>query len=73
MLRLVRKVSICLVVAVVVSCFPGGSPERKKARHLNKGEACLAESTPREAIIEFGNSLKMYPTDAAACPELGLA
>src|SRR5512139_2128635 len=68
-----RRVSLCLLIAVTVSCFPSCSPEQKKAKHFKRGEAYLAESKPREAIIEFGNILQIDSKDALAYYKLGLA
>ena len=73
MSNMVRRVSLCFAVAAVVSCFPGCSPEQKKAKHLKQGEAFLAESKTREAIIEFRNILQIDPKDAFAYYKLGLA
>src|SRR5512137_1522664 len=73
MLRLMRKVVVCFLAALVVSCMPGCSAEQKKAKYLKKGEAYLAESKTSEAIIEFRNILQIDPKDAVAYYKLGLA
>jgi tetratricopeptide (TPR) repeat protein len=73
MIRALRRGRLLFLVALAIVAIPGCSSEEKKARHLRKGEAYLAESRTSEAIIEFRNVLQIDPDDAQAHYQLGLA
>ena len=64
---------VAVLCILLVAGFAGCSKESKKEGHFKKGEAYLAESKFREAIIEFKNVLQIDPNDAKAYYKLGMA
>lgn len=56
------------LIAIVVTLILGGcdwfSPESKKAKHLQQGQAYFDTQQYREALIEFQNVVQLDPKDA---------
>ena len=53
--RVLRSLSIVALVAGTAAC---ASPEKKKAQHLQAGDALVEQKKHAEAIIEYRNALK---------------
>jgi len=62
---------LALTVVVVLSCGCGGA-ESRKAKHMAKGEAFLAEGNLEKARVEFRNALQIMPMDSGARYENGV-
>lgn len=60
-----------LLLPFAVSCT--GSPEAKKAKHLERGDSYFAEQKYKEAIIEYKNVIQLDGSNARAFERTGLA
>ena len=63
--------SLLLAAAVLASSGCGGAQARL-ARHLEKGEAFLADKNFDKALVEFQNALQIAPKDPRARLEMGI-
>jgi tetratricopeptide (TPR) repeat protein len=61
---------VLLAAAVLTGC---GGAEARKIRHLEKGEAFLAQKNYDKARVEFRNALQIAPNDSKARYENGVA
>jgi Tfp pilus assembly protein PilF len=70
-----RKSASLVLVSFLLLIAHGckGDPQAKKAAHLQKGEAYVAQEKYTEAIIEFRNAIKLDPKDAQAYYKLAQA
>lgn len=71
-IHLSRTLLAAVSVAALVIAGCGGA-ESRKARHLAKGEAYLAEGNYEKARVEFRNALQIAPNDSTARYENGVA
>src|SRR5436305_8760870 len=69
--RPVSLVLLSFLLLVAYGCK--GDPQAKKATHMQKGEAYVAQAKYTEAVIEFRNAIKLAPKDAQAYYKLALA
>jgi|GEM_PF-881875 len=60
-----------VLLPIAVSC--SGSPEAKKAKHLERGDSYFAEQKFKEAIIEYKNVIQLDGSNAHAFERAGLA
>src|SRR5262245_10514634 len=67
----VLRVFILIFLGMVYGC--GQDPQVKKATHMQKGAAYLAEGKYAEAILEFKNAAATDPHDAQVYYQLGRA
>jgi tetratricopeptide (TPR) repeat protein len=69
---LVTPVFVSLLSLAVLSATGCGGAEARKAKHLEKGEAYLAEGNFDKARVEFQNALQIAPKDVAVRFDLGV-
>ena len=60
-----------LLPLAMISCT--GSPEAKKAKHLERGDNYFAEQKYKEAVIEYKNVIQLDGSNAHAFERTGLA
>jgi len=64
-----RSVFLLLILVILWGC---GSPEAKKAKHLERGDTYFNEEKYNEAIIEYRNVVQIDPKHGDAHYKLGL-
>ena len=62
-----------LIAALLLAVVACGGGEARKAEHVAKGEAFLAERNYEKARVEFRNALQIDPKDARVRAYVGLA
>lgn len=78
MLSIIRRSQSVLPVLIVFTFLVGSacayfSPEAKKERHLERGDAYFEEGKYREAVLEYRNVLQIENENAHAIEKAGLA
>ena len=53
-----------ILITLILGGCDGFSPESKKAKHLQRGQASFDKQEYREALIEFQNVVQLDPRDA---------
>ena len=61
-----------MVIALIVSGCDRFSPDSKKAKHLQQGQAYFDKQQYREALLEFQNVAQLDPKDAGSHYRLAL-
>src|SRR3989304_8497399 len=65
-----RIIVICILMITVTAC---GSPEQKRAKHMERGLKYFNDGKYNEAIIEYKNAVQISPKDSEGHYRLGLA
>jgi len=68
-----RLLCWAVVVGVLLGAGCNRSPEAKKARYLERGDAYYSQQKYREAVIEYRNALQIDQANIHAMQRLGLA
>src|SRR5262249_16052393 len=68
-----QSVSLVLLPFLLLAYGCKGDPQAKKAAHMQKGEAYVAQEKYTEAVIEYRNAIQLDPKDAQAYYKLALA
>lgn len=68
-----RTWSVVLMAGLVLAPGCARSPEAKKARYMERGDAYFEREQYREAVIEYGNALRVDGTDPRAVRQLARA
>src|SRR5262245_41331384 len=63
MRRLIVLFVLCSMVAAVSACRP--DPEAAASKFVDRADRYVAERKDQEAIIEYGNALKLRPNAAS--------
>src|SRR5215470_9439187 len=72
MLRIMRISTVFSLTALLALTGCTRSPEAQKARHLDRGDKYFQREQYREAVIEYGNVLRIDRTNARAEHQLAL-
>src|SRR5437879_11964207 len=73
MSRASRRWIIVFLALLVAMTGCSGSPEAKKARHLERGDKYFSKAQYREALIEYANVLQLDRANPRAIRQLALA
>ena len=69
----IRRWAPLLLVVLVVATGCTRSPEARKARYLERGDAYFKKEQYREAVIEYWNVLRIDQNHPRAIAQIGLA